>query len=462
MLCRVLCVMVFAGLTVERPIESEPLLYLSYWRSPFRVFGPLFVSLPGLNLWAWQVLLFVMAPLCLFRPGAFSRRARVMDAAIFFSLACTAVTFAWGLLRGGSAYQSYYQLWRFLTALLLALLLLSVVRSSRDLKVIGLTILAASLVRATLAIYFYWFHVHGRIVPPPPHMTSHDDSLLFMAGLVVVASWVVVQGRTRAWLTAVSAAPVLFYAMVLNNRRLVWIELVLALVVLYLLLPPGRWRRHLTLALPLVAPVVLAYLFVGANRPGAFFAPARALSTAGSNQDNSSLARQEEIRNLLYTLSADGNPVLGTGWGRPYLKVTSVYANFGPEWTQYLYQPHNSLLGVAVFAGLVGIGGIWLVVPVAAFLATRGYRDSTGAINRTAALAAVCILPPYSAQCFGDIGFQSFTCNLILGVAMGVAGKVSAWAAAYPAPDRRKRALARRPRATSSMDEEPTLDLQAT
>jgi hypothetical protein len=40
-------------------------------------------------------------------------------------------------------------------------------------------------------------------------------------------------------------------------------------------------------------------------------------------------------------------------------------------------------------------------------------------------MAAVCILPAYGAQCFGDIGFQSLTCGLILGLAVGVAGKVT-------------------------------------
>jgi hypothetical protein len=162
------------------------------------------------------------------------------------------------------------------------------------------------------------------------------------------------------------------------------------------------------------------------------FAPVRALSTAGSDEDASSLARLEEIRNLLHTLSSAGNPLLGTGWGIPYQKVTSVYANFPPEWWQYVYMPHNSLLGVAVFGGLVGVFGIWLVVPVAAFVATRGYRGATRTVDSAAAMAALCVLPAYGAQCYGDIGFQSLTCSLILGVAMAAAGKVVAWAEVPP------------------------------
>jgi len=200
----------------------------------------------------------------------------------------------------------------------------------------------------------------------------------------------------------------------------------------YLVLPRGRVHRRVNRFLLLAAPVLLAYVVVGWGQQGALFAPLRAFATAGSNEDASSLARQEEIRNLLYTLSTAGNPLLGTGWGVPYQKVTSVYANFGPDWWQYLYMPHNSLLAVAVFGGLVGICGIWLVVPVAAFLAMRGYRASTRVMDRAAAMAAICILPAYGVQCFGDIGFQSLTGGLILGVAMAAAGKVSAWAGAPP------------------------------
>jgi hypothetical protein len=215
---------------------------------------------------------------------------------------------------------------------------------------------------------------------------------------------------------------------VLNNRRLAWIELLLAFAFVYGLLFRRGWRIHRWVAIG--APVVALYLFLGANQPGALFAPARAFSTAGSNEDSSSLARQEEVRNLLYTLSATGNPLLGTGWGVPYQKVTSVYANFGSDWWQYLYLPHNSLLALAVFGGLVGIFGIWMVIPVGALLAARAYRRATRPLDRAAAMSALCILPAYGAQCYGDIGLQSLTGGLVLGVALGVAGKVAAWTGA--------------------------------
>jgi hypothetical protein len=52
-------------------------------------------------------------------------------------------------------------------------------------------------------------------------------------------------------------------------------------------------------------------------------------------------------------------------------------------------------------------------------------------------MAAVAILPAYGIQSYGDLGFQSLTSCLILGVAIGVAGKVSTWAADRQATVRR-------------------------
>jgi hypothetical protein len=430
MLCRVLCVLFFLAWTAEA--ANDTVIYCGLWRSPFEIAAPLFASIPGIGLFPWQILLLLLTPLCLLRPGAFRFRSGIMDAALGTSLASIVLTFLWGFMRGGSAYNAYYQLWRFLLALLVGLLLLSVVRRPRDLRALGFTVLLAAVVRGGLVIYFYWAHVHGKLDPPPIYMTTHDDTLLFVAGLLVMLGWALAQMKATTWAATVVVSIHLLYAIALNNRRLAWIELMLAVAAVYALLPRGGVRRRVNRFLLVAAPVVLLYVVVGWGRQGAFFEPLRALSTSGSNEDASSLARLEEIRNLMYTLAAAGNPLLGTGWGVPYQQVTTVYTHFGEDWWQYQYMPHNSLLGVVVFGGLVGIFGIWIVVPVTAFLATRGHRGSPGPVERAAAMAAVGVLPAYGAQCYGDLGFQSFTCGLLLGVAIAVAGKVSAWAAASP------------------------------
>jgi len=349
------------------------------------------------------------------------------------SFASVAITFLWGVVRGGSGYQAYYQLWRFLTALLVALMLSSVIRRSRDIRALGLTVLLAALVRGTLCIYFYWGIVHGKIDPIPDYMTTHDDTMLFVPGLLIVLSWAITRRSWAAWFLTGLVSAYLLYAILLNDRRLAWMELALGLFVVYSMLPRGGLRRRANRTLLLALPVLLAYFAVGWTSDSPVFAPVRALAVAaGGQQDNSSLARQEEIRNLLYTISANGNPLLGTGWGQPYEKVTSVYANYGAVWWQYLYLPHNSLLGVGVYAGMVGLFGMWLVVPMAAYLGARGHRDATRGVDRAAAMAAVSILPAYGAQCYGDVGLQSLTSGLVLAVAVASVGKVYAWSPSSP------------------------------
>jgi O-antigen ligase/polysaccharide polymerase Wzy-like membrane protein len=442
MLCRLICVLLFLAFTAEAP--NDTVIYEGHWRSVFEVFGPLFASVPGIFLTPWQMIMVALAPVCVLRSGSLRSRSLVMDAAVLVSLASVALTFLWGISRGGSAYDAYYQLWRFLLGLLAAVMVVAVVRRPRDLKAIGFTVVAAAIARSLLCIYFYWEYVQpGRVKPLPIYMTTHDDSLLFIAAILVLLTYALARQKASMWAFALPVFGLVFYAIVLNNRRLAWLELVLVLALVYLLLPKDRVRRRVNAFLVVAAPVILLYVAVGWGREGAIFEPVRALSTSGSDNDASSLARLEEIRNLMYTLSVSGNPVVGTGWGVPYKQVTSIYTHFGKSWTQYGYTPHNSLMGVVVFSGFVGLFGIWGVVPVTAYLAGLGLRGARGPAERAGAMTAAALLPAYGVQCYGDIGFQSVTCGLLLGIAMGVAATTSVWAtrpvpAAVPRPEPRR------------------------
>ena len=438
MLCRLLCVLLFLAWTAEAP--NDTVIYEGHWRSVFEFFGPLFVTIPGVALTPWQLVVFALTPVCLLMPAGHRRRAWLMDGAILVSFASVALTFLWGWTRGGSAYHAYYQLWRFLLALLFALLLLASVRGARDLRRLGFTIVVAAVVRAVLAVYFYWFVVLKKNFEPAPlYMTTHDDSLLFITALLVSFTYALFRASWKVWSVAWLVWALLLYAIVLNNRRLAWLELVLSLFCAILVLPRGPVRRRVNRALLVAAPVLLVYVGIGWGRSGPFFEPVRALSTSGSNEDASSLARQEEIRNLMYTLSVAGNPLLGTGWGVPYQQVSGVYTHFEGGFADYAYRPHNSLMAVVVFGGLVGLFGIWMVVPVTAFLAASGMRRAAGPVECAAAASAASMLPAYGVQCYGDIGFQSVTCGLLLASAMVAAAKVSVLApVVQPHPERER------------------------
>jgi hypothetical protein len=428
-----ICVLLFIGWVGEWPLELDPIMYLGLWRSSFAVFAPMFAPVPGISLFPWQLLLLGLAPFCLSQSNALRRHAPEMDRAIFLSLACIVITLLWGLIRGGSAYFAYYQLWRFLAALLVAYMLMSAMRTRRDLVALGRTVTLAALIRATMCIYFYWTHVYGRIFPAPEFVTNHDDTIVWVVAILIVTLWALQKGGTKAWVVAALIVPYVVYAIVLNTRRIAWVELLMALPVLYILMGAGPMRSRINRWAMIAAPLVVIYIIAGLSSTSPVFSPVHALMTTGSNYDPSSLTRQEEARNLLHTLVDMGNPILGTGWGVPYDRLEHYWSNYNAGWILVLYTPHNAILGLAAFSGLVGIIGIWGVVPTGAYLAARGYRGSDDVVVRTAAMVAIGAIAAYSVHCYGDIGFESFQVSLVFGAALATAGKVASWREALPA-----------------------------
>jgi hypothetical protein len=264
-----------------------------------------------------------------------------------------------------------------------------------------------------------------------------------VAGVLVLGGWALVRWRWQAWLLAAVLVVPILMAIKVNNRRVAWFELVVAVGFAYLLLPPGSLRRRINRWMLVLAPVVILYVGVGWGRPGAIFTPLRAFdSTTGETQDPSTLARNEENLNLVLTYIQ--HPIMGSGWGHQFISVSSFYAYFGGGFDEmYRYTPHNSLAALTAFGGLVGFFGTLGVLPVAAFLAARAHHRARRPIDRAATMWAVCYLPVYAIQAFADIGLQSLTAGLLLSVAMAVAGRASVWTGAWPAGRRPRRRRAR-------------------
>jgi hypothetical protein len=269
-------------------------------------------------------------------------------------------------------------------------------------------------------------------------MTSHDDSPLFVTAIVVALCWALVRSHWRTWVAAAFVIVPILLAIKVNNRRVAWIELVAALVFLYLLLPNRGLRRKANRWLIVLAPLVVLYVSVGWGRPGALFTPLRAFgSTAGETQDASTMARNEENLNIILTYIQ--NPIIGIGWGHPMTMVSSYFAYFGGGFdTMYPFTPHNSLAALVAFSGLVGLFGILGIIPVTAFLAARACRLARDRLDRAAGMAAVCYLPVFGMQAYADIGLQTLTGGLLLSVAMTVAGRASVWTGAWPGGRRRR------------------------
>jgi len=118
------------------------------------------------------------------------------------------------------------------------------------------------------------------------------------------------------------------------------------------------------------------------------------------------------------------NPLLGTGYGHGFDEVMKL-ADISHLFEDYLYHPHNSVLGLLAFGGAVGFTGVWLFVPLTVFFATRSYRRAHLPQWRAGALVCFAIVIAYTNQCFGDMGITSWYGMILMALSVTVTGKLA-------------------------------------
>src|SRR5262249_46927170 len=151
--------------------------------------------------------------------------------------------------------------------------------------------------------------------------TSHGDSMLFTAAIVLLVVRFVEEPKRRHALWCLALVPFFLEAIHANNRRTAWVELA-ACAVLVLFVSRSRIRRFATHAIVWSIPVILLYIAVGWNSSAKIFAPIQMYRSIGDGQvDASTLYRDLENFNLLQTLKM--RPIFGKGFGQPFdLPVT--------------------------------------------------------------------------------------------------------------------------------------------
>jgi hypothetical protein len=422
---KALAVIVFLLLTSEDAEAYSGLLVTPFNWTEQLFFGASFLKLP---LWTYGQLILLLV---LGGKGAAPRlRARPMDRALLASVACVGLWGALGAVRGGNLQQAGFQMFCFLNALVLAFLLLAVMRTPEHYALLLKAIVAAAVHRSVMALGFYLFVV--RDLPwnkVPGYMTSHQDSVLFVTGLVILIANAVERATKNARGLLASLAPIIILAIQVNNRRLAWLSLVSALAVGYAMIPASPRKRRINRLIAATIPVVALYVAVGWGRPEGIFKPLASFATVSSEKDASTKSRDNENEGLIYTF-AQGK-ALGSGWGWEYIETNMTLS--ARDFLQYRYIPHNSLLAILAFTGLLGFAGILMPVPISVYLNTRTYRTASAPVVRVVAMVSVAEAAICLNQIYGDMGFFSRTTLTILVTGFAAAGRLSVWSGAWPA-----------------------------
>jgi hypothetical protein len=418
-------ILLFVALTVER----EDFAY-GRWNTVMVQVRPLFAGNP-IN--AWDLCFALVALVLLFRPGALRGRARPLTRALLASLAVLGVAVLWGALHGGDVRMAYFQLASLLRAFFLVPILFGVYRTTRDLWLLAGVVLAAALYRALACVLcFHLFVLKSGISPWPQYITDHHDSTLWVVTVLGLLCCLLLNFSAWTALAVGLVTPLLVIAIHYNDRRIAWLELAGGLAMAYLITPRARLRRLNRWAV-VSAPVLALYVGVGWTSQGALFTPVRQIRSAISDDpaDTSNQARDLENAGLVLTLQ--GNRLLGKGFGQPFEEMSMVYSwGMQSRFSNYRYVPHNSVLGLAAFTGLLGFPIVWLFPSVGAFLAARARVFALQPREQILSTVAFCFPLVYGLQAFGDMGLQSPTANLLLACSLAMATRLALLTGGWP------------------------------
>ncbi len=326
-----------------------------------------------------------------------------------------------GLVRGAGV--GLYKLHHLVEIPLYFLLFDRALRGPADHALIGRVVVFAGCVKALLAIVVQHFVAPALTGGKLAHATNHGDSVLFALATLLLIANCLERADARSFRRALAFVPLLLLGMMENNRRTVWVMLILVLGATYLLSPRRPWKRALTRFVLVAAPLVALYAAVGWNRSGTIFAPLATLRTlTDATVDSSTFWRDVENWNI--AMSMRDHPLLGVGLGQEYTEymkgddISAVFEDFR-AW------PHNSVLGLLLFAGPFAFTAIWALFGFTVFLGVRAYRWAERPDDRVAALGCVAATIVCAVLAYSDTGAYHTQYRLFCALALAVAGKLA-------------------------------------
>lgn len=398
------------------------------------------LKIPGLKLFGVELLLGMLIFLVLVR-GPSRAEARCPPPArglvVFCALAgATVLAFeVYGIARGGNLSFSMLQFRPLLLAVSLPILWGLCFRRYRSIHLVLGAFTVAAFVRACFGIYYWAVIVRHGVKGPVSlgggtYVMTHSDSVLAVVVLLICIVMVYERPSVRSFAFTGVVFPVVMLGAIVNNRRLAIVALVIALFFIYLVADRFLKRRvHLTLTA--LAPLFLVYVVAGWNSDAVWARPVQTIKSVTEAKDSSAQTRDVENYNLTVTMKR--NPVLGSGFGHEYVEFVKMH-DISDAFEGYRYVPHNSILGLLGFTGIVGFSGIWLAFIAGVFFAARTYRFARTEAERLLCLVTIGAVVTHGVQAFGDMGVHSWMAGLTVSPLVGLVGvaavRTGAWTGA--------------------------------
>jgi hypothetical protein len=433
--------LMFCALVLENPSDIPA---AGLWRSPLYPIGALLLThfktvIGGFWFFGGLDLMLLAATVTWFvryrgRQDGISTPSPMLRLA---QLVYVTIVFMWlvGKWRNGNSSMALWQIDRVMYLPAVFLLCQAAFRAPNDYIAVGKLVLVAAALRAALGIYV--LSVVPVSVNPisgeryPSYVTTHHDSMLFAVAAVMLVA-LIMQRVPKAIRLLLLLGPLLVVGMVVNDRRMVWLQLIISFLAIYLVTDQNAFKRKLQRWALLAVPAIGLYVAVGWGSTSDIFTPVQIIrSSVDSSSDGSTAWRDLENFNLIYTLKIF--PIFGTGYGNGFIEFWPL-----PQVAYSLerFVPHNSLLGLWCYGGFVGYTGLTLFWVGGVFFAIRAYHYSKVPLEKAAALTAFAMVVIYYIQCYGDLGLGTFTGVFLVGPFLAIACKLAVKSGAWPAARR--------------------------
>jgi hypothetical protein len=376
-------------------------------------------------------------------PDGKGPRVPAMRKALLAGAGTIVALFLYGVVRGGDSHSGMWQIYFLLSGILFAFTCATAFKTPEHYVQLAKVIMAAGAYRAVMCWLYYWNFIYGANSNElPEFLTTHDDTVIWVVSLLVLFLNIV-QSR-GAWprLKSFLFVILLLGAILFNQRRLAWVSLAMGLAIVIPLMAPGKAKKRIVRALVIAAPVLVIYVAVGWGQPGRIFKPLQSFSSVSTAEDASTKARNAENLGLIAT-SNYSSMLVGTGWGHPYVPVTMKYsdAHGFPLW-QYI--PHNNILCILAFSGVIGFCGYWMIFPTAMFLNARMARLADTPLARNIGLIGAAQLLVCANQYYGDMGLYFVKSVYMCSVSYAIALRLPILTGTMAPPGKRRRPAAQR------------------
>lgn len=330
------------------------------------------------------------------------------------------VSLAGGLARGGDLMISLWETRALVTFFVIYWLTPQLIRSTSQIRFLLWGIFAAIGVKALQALAR--FVSLGLSTGGYQTLTSHEDAIFFNTLFLLCLGFLFFRVKDAQRTVLIGMLGVLALGFILAMRRAGYASLMVSGVGFFVLLAWPHKRRILKLALPLVISMGV-YAAAGWNSSHPLAEPVQMVKSGvskssldvGSEEYWSNLYRNIENYNLSRTILA--NPVIGTGFGRPY-EMPVPLANISFPLRDYI--PHNQILWVFTKMGGVGFLLFWFFFLSVVMRAVQ-YLHQTRSLYLKAVMM-LCALSVVNQMVASFFDLQlTFTRNMVyLGMLLGL------------------------------------------